>query len=362
MTALLVIGILVLLIVIHELGHFLVAKWTGVRVEEFGIGYPPRAFTFGVWNKTEYTLNWLPFGGFVRLYGDEGHAEHGRGSMADAPRYVQALILIAGVAANALLAWVLFAGAFMIGVPTLVQSAQAGEETRLFVSDIVPGSPVSGSGMIQGDEIKMVIDGSGHRVEPLTPEAMLDFIKDRGGKEITITYQHGDAIRTASVIPANAVVPGAEGRPALGVGLALVANRTLSLPDALYESFFVTRDAFVSTAQSLWMILTGAFTGTADLSQIVGPVGLVSVVHLASENGFGNVVKLAAFISVNLVIINLFPIPALDGGRLLILGVEALRKKRTSKLAVQLLNGLSIVFVIVLMVVVTYNDIGRLIS
>src|SRR3954470_21933473 len=111
MTAVLVIAILILLIVVHELGHFLVAKITKVRVEEFGVGYPPRAFLFGKWGRTEYTLNWLPFGGFVRLYGDDGNFDHGRGSITDAKRYVQALILVAGVAANTLLAWFLFANA-----------------------------------------------------------------------------------------------------------------------------------------------------------------------------------------------------------------------------------------------------------
>jgi regulator of sigma E protease len=362
MTVLLVAAILVLLIVVHELGHFLVAKLTKVRVEEFGIGYPPRAFIFGRWGRTEYTLNWLPFGGFVRLYGDDGNFDRGHGSILDAPKYVQALILIAGVAANALLAWFLFASAFVIGVPTLVHDPIPGETTQLYVSDTVPGSPIAGSGIVRGDEILMVVDEKGQKVAPLTPQAMLDYIKERGGKKITITYQHGDAIRTATVQPANAVVPGAEGRPALGVGLALVANRTLSWPQAFYQAFFTTGEAFVSTSQSLWGILKGALTGTADISQIVGPVGLVSVVHLASENGFGNVIKLAAFISINLVIINLIPIPALDGGRLVILGIEAIRGRRTSKLAIQLMNGLSIVLVVILMVVVTYNDVGRLIS
>src|SRR5882672_6989037 len=110
MTALLVVLILVLLIVVHELGHFLVAKLTKVRVDEFGIGYPPRALVLGKWGQTEYTVNWLPFGGFVRLYGDDGTTEHGRGSIGGAKRWVQALILIAGVTANALLAWLLFSG------------------------------------------------------------------------------------------------------------------------------------------------------------------------------------------------------------------------------------------------------------
>src|SRR5262245_29564239 len=165
MTALLVIAILVLLIVVHELGHFLVAKWTKVRVEEFGIGYPPRAFIFGRWGRTEYTLNWLPFGGFVRLYGDDGNFNRGHGSIVDAPRHVQALILIAGVAANAILAWFLFASALVIGVPTLVETPIPGEVTHLYVSDTVPGSPIAGSGISQGDEILMVIDEKGKKVE-----------------------------------------------------------------------------------------------------------------------------------------------------------------------------------------------------
>src|SRR3989344_2612973 len=100
LTALLVVAILVLLIVIHELGHFVVAKIFKVRVEEFGIGYPPRAFSFGKWGGTEYTLNWIPFGGFVRLFGEDGEKEHGRGAFIYANRGVQALILVAGVLAN----------------------------------------------------------------------------------------------------------------------------------------------------------------------------------------------------------------------------------------------------------------------
>jgi len=362
MTALLVIAILVVLIVVHELGHFLVAKLTKVRVDEFGVGYPPRALVLGKWGQTEYTINWLPFGGFVRLYGDDGTTEHGRGSIGGAKRWVQALILVAGVTANTLLAWFLFASALAIGVPTLVDMPLQGEHTQLFVSDIVPGSPAAASGIVQGDQILMVTDTKGEKLDALTPSAMLDYVKARGGQIISITYQHGDTIVVSTMRPANAVVPGAAGRPALGVGLALVANRSLSWPIALYESFFVTKDAFVSTAQSLWGILSGLFTRTADLSQIVGPVGLVSVVHVASENGIGNVLKLAAFISVNLAIINLIPIPALDGGRLFILLIEAIRRKKTPKVGIQLLNGLSIALVAVLMIVVTYHDIARLIG
>src|SRR5437762_3571434 len=107
MTILLVLGILVFLIVAHELGHFLSAKIFRVKVDEFGVGYPPRAFSLGTWGGTEYTINWLPFGGFVRLFGEHGETMQ-KGSFAGAPKYAQAIILIAGVTANALMAWILF--------------------------------------------------------------------------------------------------------------------------------------------------------------------------------------------------------------------------------------------------------------
>ena len=136
-TALLVIGILVLLIVAHELGHFIAAKIFKVRVEEFGVGYPPRAFLFGKIGETEYTFNWLPFGGFVRLFGDEGEKEHGRGSFVDAQRHVQAAILVAGVFANAILAWGLFAGALALGIPRVVENPRPGEQVHLVVADVV---------------------------------------------------------------------------------------------------------------------------------------------------------------------------------------------------------------------------------
>jgi regulator of sigma E protease len=360
MTALLVVLILILLIVVHELGHFVMAKLTRVRVDEFGIGYPPRAFILGKWGNTEYTLNWIPFGGFVRLYGDDGSGNHGRGSLSGAKPYVQALILVSGVAANAVLAWVLFTSSFVIGVPAIVEHPTPGQITHLFISEVVPDSPAAGSGITQGDEIKMVTDDKGEKLSPLTPDAMTEFVKERGGKKLTISYQHGDTVEETTMQPANAVVPGSPGRPALGVGLALVADQKLGWPQAMYEAYFTTKDAFVFTAQMLWSTIAGLFTRSADLTQITGPIGLIYAVHVASENGIGNVIKLAAFISVNLAIINLIPIPALDGGKLLILALESMRRKKFPIVSIQLLTGFSYIFIGGLMVAVCYNDIVRI--
>ena len=362
MTALIVIAILVLLIVVHELGHFIAAKLFGVRVEEFGVGYPPRAFTFGKIGDTEYTLNWIPFGGFVRLFGDEGENQHGRGSFVDAPRWKQALVLVAGVAMNALAAWALFAVALHLGVPKPVETAQAGQHVQLIVSDIVVGSPADAAGIKRGDEITGVSDAKGASVETLTAKTVIDFVRARGGKPVTIFYLHAGASSTATLTPANAVLPNAAGQPALGIALVLVATEREPWGTAFVSAFHATLSAFKMGANDLLTLLRGALRGAPDLSAVIGPVGIVGYVGEASQNGLGAVLMFAALISINLTIINLIPIPALDGGRLLVLGIESLMRRSAPRLAVQTLNALGIGLIILLMLIVTYNDIGRLLG
>ena len=362
-TALLVIAILVFLIVTHELGHFIAAKVFDVRVEEFGVGYPPRAFSFGKWGNTEYTLNWIPFGGFVRLFGEDADA-HGRGSFADAPRWKQAVILIAGVAMNALVAWLLFAAALHSGIPQVVDAGAVapGASAHLEVSDVVAGSPASAAGIAAGDEILAMTDQSGITLSPLSPQAVSDYVKVRGGKQITVLYMKGMATSSAILVPANAVIPGAAATPALGVGLVEVSNVALPWGEALWQGLSNTRDAFETVGASLWQLIAGVFRGTADLADVVGPVGLVGVVGQAAQNGLGDVLGLAGFIAVNLAIINLIPIPALDGGRLVIVGIEAIIRRKAPPLAIQVLNTIGIALIILLMLTVTYHDIARLLA
>lgn len=355
MTALLVIAILVLLIVVHELGHFVAAKLFGVKVEEFGVGYPPRAFLFGRFGGTEYTLNWIPFGGFVRLFGEE--EEHGSGGFTDAPRWKQAIIMVAGVCMNALAAWLLFSTAYMTGI--LHQVPAPTPDSRLVVSVVVPASPADAAGIRVGDTVLGVTDGRDKRSE-LTPQAIADFVALRAGQEVEVTYVQLGATTTSILRPAHAVIADEAGRPAVGLGLALADTQSLGVADSFKAGYSRTVSTFVVVGQGLWTLLTDALRGNPSLEEVVGPVGLVGVVGEAANNGLGYVLSLAAFISVNLAIINLIPIPALDGGRLLIVGFESLSRRSLPKLALQLFNALGLAFVIILMVTVTYNDIARL--
>jgi regulator of sigma E protease len=361
LTTLLVIAILVLLIVAHEFGHFIAAKIFGVRVDEFGVGYPPRAFRFGKIGDTEYTLNWIPFGGFVRLFGDEGQNQHGAGSLTDAPRWKQAVILVAGVAMNALVAWILFATALHIGVPQVVSQPLPGEAVRLMVSDVVPASPAEAAGIKPGDEIIGVADPKGTRIiDTLTPDTVVAFVRTHAGQPIDISYVHMGEQKEATITPAQGVLTNAAGQPALGVALALVATRGAPWPQALSGALTQTKNAFIGVGRDLWGLFLSAVHGAPDLAGVVGPVGIVSYVGEASQTGVGTVLLLAALISINLALINLIPVPALDGGRLFVLIIESIMRRPAPRLVLQLINVIGVALIILLMVVVTYHDIVRL--
>lgn len=360
MTMLLVIAILAFLIIVHELGHFIAARIFGVRVQEFGIGYPPRALTFGRWGGTEYTLNWIPFGGFVRLFGDVGEGEMGKGSFVSKNRAAQAAILFAGVLMNAIAAWVLFAGALYIGTPRVVETLPPGVTASLLVAEVVSGSPAAAAGISPGDTIIRVEGIKGEKPTDLTPEAITDFIQERAGESIEISYVRAGVTSTETVRPAHAVIPDATAQPAIGVALVLVTSEPLSLSESLKGAFVSTRNAFESVTVGLWNLVKDVAAGKPALESIVGPVGLVGVVGAAADNGFGQILTLAAFISINLFIINLLPIPALDGGRLFLLGIEAVMRRNAPHFVTRIINVLGITLLLVVMVVVTYNDIARL--
>ena len=367
MTILLVIAILALLIIVHELGHFIAAKLSRVKVQEFGVGYPPTALSVGKIGETEFTLNWIPFGGFVRLFGDAGENERGPGSFMSAGRGKQALILFAGVGMNMLAGWVLFTGSYALGIPRPVEAsagATAAEipGSHLYIADVVQGSQAEAAGIKPGDEFVALSDSRGAEPVALSPTGVREFVSDRGGKELLVTYVRNGATSTAGVIPANAVIPGASERAGIGVDLVLITTTPLSLPEAAVLAFKTSINAFLAVGENLWHIIKQASTGSVNLQGIVGPVGLVSVVGDASAAGIAQIMALAGFISINLAVINLVPIPLLDGGRLVVVAIESVIRRRAPKLAIHLLNTVGIAMIALLMVVVTYNDIVRLVT
>jgi regulator of sigma E protease len=264
---------------------------------------------------------------------------------------------------NAVMAWILFSLAFMVGVPQPIAAPAEGEHAHIIIAEIIPGSPAAAAGLKPGDELLDITDASGDRViGPLTPDAVVAFVRDHAGEALTVTYTEAEKTLQATLHPSQGVISHEAGQPALGVALTLVASRSESILQSLTDGFMQTLYAFKNVAMSLWGLLSTSIEGALNLSQVVGPVGIVSYVGAASQNGAGAVLMLAAIISVNLAIINLIPIPALDGGRLAILGVEAMTRREAPRIAVRILNALGIALIVVLMLLVTYQDIIRLLG
>lgn len=364
MTILTFLVVLVLLILVHEWGHFIVAKKTGMRVDEFGIGFPPKLFGIKK-GETEYTLNALPIGGFVKIYGEDSEARAdgeedsqstGR-AFTDASYLAQALVLVAGVTMNIIFAWILFSLAFMIGVPSVVSTTEAGPEAALRITEVYPDTPAAEADIPVGAEVVGIVENNGS-VSAKTPEAFSAYIKE-SEEPVPVRYIYKGEEVTRVVTPEKVSIGGVE-EQVIGVSVALVEIERLWPHVALWEGLTLTITSLYAITVGILQFLFDALTLNADLSQVAGPVGIAGMVGDASAIGFTSLMFFAAFISLNLAIINLLPFPALDGGRLLFVGIEALTNKKIPPAVVGVTNAIGFGLLILLMLVVTYSDITKL--
>lgn len=366
MTIVIFILVLVALILVHEFGHFVAAKLFGMKVEEFGIGYPPK-----VWGKkfgeTEYTLNALPFGGFVKIFGED--PEEGREpaprSFTSKPRIQQAVVLLAGIAMNLLFAYILISATLLMGTPRALTDDEAAiaPDAVLMVAGVLPESPAADSGLVSGDTI-VRIEGPGGSYEGPDPALFTSFVQEHeAGTPLTVTLvnQAGEERQTI-VAPESGLLASDLERTALGVQLAPVGTVEVAWHEAPIEGAVITWEVTKATAIALVGFFGSVFTLSADLSQVAGPVGIAGAVGTASENGLAPLLTITALISINLALINVLPIPALDGGRLLFVVVEAIVRRPIKPSFANAFNGLGFIFLILLMLVVTGSDILKLLG
>jgi len=369
MDILIFIVVIVALIIVHEFGHFVAAKLSGMRVDEFGLGYPPRALTIGKWGETEYTLNWLPFGGFVKIYGEDPSTSLGAGGNLRAfsarPRLAQAFVLVAGVAMNLFFAYVLITGALVAGTPRALSEGEVANarDVQLMVADVLPGSPAARAGLTAGDTIISAEDG--HVMFSGTdPAVFTTFVANgKGNTTIALSVRHADKKEeTIFAKPETGLISSDSSRAVLGVEVATVGVVPLSLGAAITEGAALTWGATRLTAEGLWHFFYGVFTLSADLSQVAGPVGIAGVVGSASAQGIGDLFSIMAIISINLALINLIPIPALDGGRLFFVLIESVIRRPIKASVARAVNAVGFVFLILLMLVVTAHDIFKIVG
>jgi regulator of sigma E protease len=365
-------AILVGLVLVHELGHFVMARRAGVKVHEFGIGFPPRAAILHRGPETIYSLNWLPIGGFVRLEGEDGESVDPRAFVNQRLR-TRLGILFAGVAINFLLAWVIFSGIALFADPVMnvrigtVTPDSPAAAAGLVGSDIgyVPGTGVEYDDSV-GDVILgvdghrfPVFDGVGAPVEGAVRPPPLQYLADRPGQTVVLSVRHSDGTVEnieATLRPADEI----ERQGALGV-------RILELPqeDITHGPVEAVVIGFTRTIEASTLILRGVAELVTNLANppVAGPVGIVGIVgEVRAELPPVFLVWLIGLLSANLAVINALPFPPMDGGRVAIALLKAASRDRISPATERAVYLTGFALLMALLVWVTAQDIGRLVG
>jgi regulator of sigma E protease len=341
-----VVGIIALsvLIIVHELGHFIAAKATGVPVEEFGIGFPPRLYG-RKWRGTIYSINWIPFGGFNKIAGEidptvpKGLASRGYG--------VRLLVLSGGIIMSLLLPFVLLAVAYM--VPHDIVSGQ------VVVEDIAPNSPAETAGIQVGDTILSI---EGHEVR--NGGDISRYVQLNLGKKISLTIEHASATTETVELTPRWRPPQGEG----AVGIAYETENAVTISESYppWEAIPIGARSCIEALVLYRNGIAGMILGTIPFTP-AGPVGIVQVTGEAAQSGISPVLELMAFISIAVAITQLIPFPALDGGRILFVLLEWIRRgKRVSPRTEGIVHSVGFLVLLGLLVLVTYQDIIRWIT
>jgi len=348
----LVIGVLVL---VHEFGHFIFAKRAGVKVEEFGFGFPPRLYG---WRKGEtvYSINWIPFGGFVKILGEDSD-EHGPRSFAAGSFGNKLLVLIAGVGMNLLLAAVLLVVVNFFGLRIGLVEGDTGHARGLEVQilGVSTGSPAAAAGLQPLDTIAGYKD-SNVSIPISSTQQVQDVVSANLDRPVIFEIKRGSSIVELNVTPRSNHPPG---QGALGISLALTGVVSYPWYEAIWRGVFDMVLLTVNTAAGYYALLKSLLVHGTLIAEVSGPIGIASLTGQAARVGFNYLLQFVAMISVNLAVLNIIPFPALDGGRILLLIVDKLKGSPVHKKGEAMLNILGFYLLILLMVYVTYKDISK---
>ncbi len=371
LTIIILIITLAVLVLSHEFGHFYTAKKFGIKVLEFGFGLPPRIWGRQI-GETIYSINWLPIGGFVRLFGeDETNKEvlDNPKSFAAHPVWQRIVVVIAGVCMNLLLAALIFyivlaSQSFKQDIPLITPFHFIGvtqtNETNVYVGGVSKDSPASMADIKVGDQI---ININGEILD--SSEKLIEVTKNNAGKEVTLTLKNQSGqTRTVQLIPR---IHPPKGEGAMGVLLEAPTVAHLnysSFPQRLASGF---THSYNLGAYSLVVFaqLIGASLKTHNIQplqgNIAGPVGVTKIAGLILQTSSPLIpyLNFIALLSLNLALVNIIPFPALDGGRLFFLLIEAIFRRKVNPDVERLIHSIGMVVLIVLIVVVTYLDITR---
>jgi regulator of sigma E protease len=419
--------VLGVLVFVHELGHFLVAKKAGIKVEEFSLGYPPKAFGIR-YGETEYLISWLPLGGYVKVAGmSDFGKEVGTGEpweFNSKPRWIQMSVMAAGPAMNFILAFILILGirigygdyAYLhttrvgvvsessalyeaglrlgdrilaiegngirrwaslaeeiekvLGKPATFLIDRDGETLTLGarlslrpeelgiepfipagVGSAAPGTPAGGIGLQPGD---LIVEIDGERIETWTQMSVI--IKSKPDIPIQLTWERDGAEMTAEIVPKSKQV-GDE-----TVGLIGISRLHERVPVGLGEAISRSGTEMAIYTTSIFMFIERLVSGQGSGSDLAGPVAIAQMAGQRARLGLESLMSFMALLSVNLGVLNLLPIPMLDGGHLTVMAIEAVIRRDLSQRQKEVLQQIGFAFLLLLMIYVTVNDLGRVLG
>lgn len=363
--------VLSVLVLIHELGHFIAARIFGVKADEFGYGFPPRLIGVvkdkGKWKRvsnkddkeyenTIWSINWLPLGGFVRIKGENGEDEtiKDHDAFHAKPIWQRVIILAAGVAMNWLLAFVLFAGIFTFGATAILDGVPADakiENREVRITNLVSGGPADKAGLIPGDAIVSIAGVKAENYEQARASIAeqkeksfeVGYVRDGESKSLTVTPVYLDEIKNFGI----------------GVGLADVGKVRFRFDKALlYAGEAVvgyTRDVVISFGTLIRDLVLLRHIE----QEVAGPIGIAVITGQVAKQGIVPLLQFAAILSINLAVVNFLPIPALDGGRVLFLVIEKIRRKAVARKIEARIHQIAFLALITLILLVTLRDIGK---
>lgn len=360
--------VLSVLVIGHELGHYVAARMMGVKVEEFGYGFPPRILGFlregkrwkkigkdarGSHARTIWSINWLPLGGFVRLKGEDGAGAHETDAFAAKNPLARFFILSAGVLMNLVIAAVIFTIGFSIGVPAQTDRLPAGavaRDLRAQVSEVVPDSAAARAGIKAGDFILAVDGRTVTRAEEIR-SAMTE--AGEKGRSISLHIQQENGSIAREIRPTFFAETG---RYVGGVYLTDTGIVRLPVHQAFIQGISLTASFTGAIFSALGDLLKG-FVGQNKVdADVTGPIGIAVMTGRIASQGWWPLMQFSALLSINLAIINFLPIPALDGGRVLFVLIEAIRRKRTDARVEALVHQIGFLALLILVAAVTFHD------
>lgn len=354
--------ILLALVIVHEFGHFIAAKWVGMRVDEFAFGFPPRLYAKKK-RETTYAVNALPLGGYVSIWGENGDPDdvaktHPR-AFSNRPKWAQVLVLSAGVIMNMVLALAIFIGISFGNVDMSTSDPVYGaraKDPHIMVMESAPNSPAYMAGIMPGSVITKLSSG-GQSAQLTSATSVIAFIEAHQNDSFAISFVKPDGTRGETVIAAvYGIVPE---KKALGISIDTIGTVTTSPLEALTLGISRTYDMTILTLQGLWSVLTSIGGGESVLESLAGPIGIAKIVGETSEYGYTAVLTLVAILSINLAIFNALPLPALDGGRIVVVALEAISRRRIPFKYYSWVNMAGFAALMLLLVVVTINDFTR---